>query len=143
MRRFVSNLRMVTLSAALAVLALAGLSTALAATSTGSQDPGLPVTVTISPDSLVRGQPVTLSCSVTNNTGVSETLTVYLYLSFPAGKKYLFYEANQTVSPGKTFTLTRRPTVHPTGWPSGTYTLTGSARQICRGSSATVTTTLP
>jgi hypothetical protein len=143
MRRFVSNLRMLTLSAALAVLALAGLSTALAATATGSQDQNVPVKVTISPDTLVRGQPMTLSCKVTNNTTTSQTLTAYLYLTFPGGRKALYYETSQAVSPGKSFTFTQRPMVHQSGFPSGTYTLTGYGRLICGESSATVTATLP
>ena len=129
--------------AALAVGALVmtlGVSAALATSDSGTQNPDVTVSVSLSPDVVTVGDTVTATASVTNNTNRRQKFVVKATLTEPDGSSYS-QSTTVRLDPGQTDSLTRSVVIDA-GTPKGQYSLRVSARNNNGASSATATTTV-
>ncbi len=118
---------------------------AFATTATGTQNPDLTVSASLSsdgpdPDVATVGNAVTAAFSVTNNTFRFQEVNLRLVLTFPAGQTIpvsvtIPLAPTQTLSPHVTFTV-------PDFLPKGVYQLTTQASDANGVSSATATITI-
>jgi hypothetical protein len=133
----VSTMKKLVVVGAMALVSVSGSATAFAATATDTSNPDLTVSVSVTPDLLHTGSTATATGSVTNNTSVSQTVTVNNTLVTPTGQTYS--EATQTiqVSAGQTAPLGPEQYVIKKSDPRGTYALTVSATDSTGTSSAT------
>jgi uncharacterized protein (DUF58 family) len=117
---------------ALVVLSLLAVApVALATTSTGSQNPDLAVTSSLTsngpnPDRATTGDTVTAAGSVRNNTATSQSVRVTVMLRYPDGVVFRYVE-QVTLAPGQTLARSYAYQVSSDD-PRGTYRLTVSAR---------------
>lgn len=133
----VSTMRKLVVIGIMALVSASGSVTASAATATNTSNPDLTVSVSVTPDQLRTGSTATATGSVTNNTGVSQTVTLNNLLVTPTGQTYS--EATQTIQipAGQTVPLGPEQYVIKKSDPRGTYALTVSATDSTGTSSAT------
>ena len=117
-----------------------GTSVALATSDTGTQNPDVTVSISLSPDVVTAGDTLTASGSATNNTTKKRRFKVVLTLTVPGGASFSVKKSVR-LGPGKTVSVSESFTI-PAGLPLGQYSLTLSATNKNGTSSATATTTL-
>lgn len=132
-----STMRKLVVVGTMALVSVSGSATAFAATATDTTNPDLTISVSVTPDQLRTGSTATATESVTNNTGVSQTVTLNNLLVTPSGQTYT--QATQTIQvpAGQTVHLGPEQYVIKKSDPRGTYALTFSATDSTGTSSAT------
>ena len=117
-----------------------GTSVALATSATGTQNPDVTVSISLSPDEVTAGDTLTVSGSITNNLTKKQRYRIELTLTLPSGASFSIRKSAR-FGPGKTISLSTSFTV-PFFLPPGEYSLTLSATNANGTSSATATTTV-
>jgi hypothetical protein len=135
----------VLLIGVISAVGLGGVSPAFATTATGTQNPDLTVSASLTsdgpnPDVATVGNTITAAFSVTNNTFKFLQVSLRLVLTFPAGQTIplsvtIPLAPTQTLSPNVTFTV-------PDFFPKGLYQFTTEAGNGNGVSSATATITI-
>jgi uncharacterized protein (DUF58 family) len=132
-----STMNSMIIAGTIAFGGLGGAVSASAATGTATTNPDLTVTVSVSPDVLRAGNTATVTESVTNNTGVTQTVTLSNTLLTPKGQTLTRPAQTIAVPAGATFTVAPEQYVIKGADPKGTYSLTFSATDGNGTSSAT------
>ncbi len=117
-----------------------GASIAMATDDTGSQNPDVTVTASLSPDVATAGDTVTGTGTVTNNTDKKRKFRIKAVLTAPDGSTYSL-SASVRLEPGETYSQSQSVVV-PAEGPLGEYSLTVSVKDKGSRSSATATTTI-
>lgn len=138
----VSKMRTLIAAGTIALVGLSGSTTVFAATATGTNNPDLTVSVSVTPDQLHVGNTATVNESVTNNTTVSQTVTLNNALVTPKGQTYVQPSQTIQVPAAQTVNLGPEQYVIKQSDPKGTYALTFSATDSNGTSSATTQYTI-
>jgi uncharacterized membrane protein len=144
-KRITMNLsfpRTLIVALAIGLTTVIGASPALAATATGSQNPDLTVTLSVTPDTVTTGQSITAEYAVTNETALVQTVSVTQTLMIPGQSSPIVQTNTLRLRPGQT--KTDKQTVKiDASYPRGQYGLTVSAADSTSApSSATVSYTI-
>jgi len=135
---FTSTARKLIVLTALGMTAIAGTTPALAATSSGAQNPDLSLTLSVSPDTVTTGQTANAAYTVTNNTTVTQAITVTKTLVVPGQSAPTVKTATLRLRAGQSDTVTQSVKIDAS-YPRGQYTLTVAVADGHGSSSATLT----
>lgn len=140
MTKLFNSFRLLGIVGAVAFLTLAGVSTALASSQTGTQNPDVTVSTSLTsngadPERATAGDTVTETQSVTNNTDRRQTFTLTTSRTYPSGQTYTVSRP-VNLAPGETLNYTLTYTVD-SSYGTGTYSVTLSAADRNGASTAT------
>jgi uncharacterized protein (DUF58 family) len=119
--------RLLVILGAVALLTFSGLAPLYATSATGSQNPDVTVSVSLTPDTALVGTTVTESYSLTNNTRALLVATVTRRLTYPSGQTWL-ESVFVPLLPGQTRVQTqtyRITAAHPEGTYEALLSVTG------------------
>jgi hypothetical protein len=132
-----SKMKRLTVAGTIALVGLSGSSAAFAATATGTNNPDLTVSVSVTPDQLHVGNTATVNESVTNHTSLTQTVSLSNTLVTPKGQTYVQASPTIQVPAGQAVNLAPEHYTISSSDPKGTYSLTFSAKDGNGTSSAT------
>jgi hypothetical protein len=138
---FASTARKLIVLTALGMTAIAGATPALAATSSGIQNPDLSLTLSVSQGTFTTGQRAVATYTVTNTTAVTQTVTVTKTLVVPGQSAPITQVTTLRLQGGQSQANTQSVKIDAS-YPRGQYELTVAAADANGSSSATVTYTI-
>jgi uncharacterized protein (DUF58 family) len=139
-RRTALDSRLPMVLGAVALLILVGMAPLYATSATGSQNPDVSVSVSLTPDTALIGTRVTETYSLTNNTTALLVATVTRRLTYPSGQTWM-ESVFVALFPGETRVQTQTYTI-TAAHPEGTYEAFLSATGMNGTSMATATVTV-
>jgi hypothetical protein len=125
--RSISMRRLLTVVAVLGLIAGLSVVPVLGNTGTGSQNPDVTVTITVSPNTVHYGQTETATGTAKNNTSNTITFTDKVVVKDPSGSVVFSKSEMDTIAGGATFTKTIKQTI-PLFSPTGNYTVIVSSK---------------
>jgi hypothetical protein len=138
---FALTARKLIVLTALGMTAIADASPALGATSSGTQNPDLSLTLSVNHDTFTTGQSAIAAYTVTNHTAITQTVTVTDTLVVPGQSAPITQVATVRLRGGQSQTDTKSVKIDAS-YPRGQYELTVTAADAHGPSSATVTYTI-